>query len=268
MELASVNGHVTSASDATIPVVDSGVTHADGAFEVIRVYRGHPFELSGHLDRLALSVRNLRLGFQIDTEALAVEAKALLAERGAGSFEGCLRVVITAGGNRLLMTEPVPAWPDRAHLVSVTYSPTWILDGVKSLSYAPNMLAGRIAKEQGGNEALLVTPHGIVLEAPTSSIFYVLDDGVLSTPPLDEHILPSITRDLLVRSMNVRERRVTRDEILEASEAFLASTTREVQPVAAIDGIELGEPGSCTRDAMRALRSAIEEAVRLDPSAA
>jgi branched-chain amino acid aminotransferase len=260
-ELASVNGSVTFASEAGIPVSDSGVTHADGAFEVIRVYRGHPFELRAHLERLDLSVRNLRLAFQIDIEALAAEAEALLEERGGGSFEGCLRVVVTAGGTRVLMTEPVPVWPDRAHLVCVTYSPTRILDGVKSLSYAANMLAGRIAKEQGGDEALLVTPHGAVLEAPTSSIFFVLGDGILSTPPLDEYILPSITRDLLVKRMDVRERSVTRDEILTATEAFLASTTREVQPVATIEDIELGEPGPRTADAMQVLRSAIDEAV-------
>ena len=81
--------------------------------------------------------------------------------------------------------------------MSVTYSPTRLLDGAKTLSYAANMLAGRLAREQGYDEALLVTPHGRVLEAPTSSIFYVID-GELFTPPLDEHILASITRALVI----------------------------------------------------------------------
>ena len=77
----------------------------------------------------------------------------------------------------------------------VTYAPTRVLDGVKSLSYAANMLCTRLAQERGFDEALLVTPHGRVLEAPTSTLFWVDADGALCTPPLDEHILASITRD-------------------------------------------------------------------------
>ena len=81
--------------------------------------------------------------------------------------------MVTRGGRRLLLTEPMPAVAEIVRLESITYSPTRVLDGVKSLSYAANMLAGRLAREQGYDEALLVTPHGRVLEAPTSSIFWV-----------------------------------------------------------------------------------------------
>ena len=105
--------------------------------------------------------------------------------------------MLTRGGRRLLLTEPLPATPERIRLASITYSPTRILDGVKSLSYAPNMLASRLARERGFDEALLVTPHGRVLEAPTSSIFWIKDGNVL-TPPLDDHILASITRAVVI----------------------------------------------------------------------
>ena len=88
--------------------------------------------------------------------------------------------------------------PDTVALATVTYAPTRVLDGVKSLSYAANMLATRIAREQGADEALLVTPHGRVLEGPTTSFFYVLD-GALCTPPLEDRILDSITRPRAVR---------------------------------------------------------------------
>ena len=88
---------------------------------------------------------------------------------------------------------------------SVTYAPTRILDGVKSLSYASNMLAGRLAREQGFDDALLVTPHGRVLEAPTSSIFWVQGEEIL-TPPLDDHILASITRALVLQAAGALER--------------------------------------------------------------
>jgi branched-chain amino acid aminotransferase len=109
-----------------------------------------------------------------------------------------------------------------------------VLDGVKSLSYAANMLASRLARERGFDEALLVTPHGRVLEAPTSSIFWV-KDGELFTPPLSEHILASITRAVVVEVVGAQEAPCTLEQLLEADEAFLASTTREVHPIAAID---------------------------------
>jgi branched-chain amino acid aminotransferase len=108
------------------------------------------------------------------------------------------------------------------------------LDGVKSLSYAANMLATRLAVEAGFDEALLVSPHGRVLEAPTSSFFWV-KDGALFTPPLSEHILASITRGLVIDVAGAEERVCTLEDLDDADEAFLASTTREVQPVVAID---------------------------------
>jgi branched-subunit amino acid aminotransferase/4-amino-4-deoxychorismate lyase len=140
----------------------------------------------------------------------------------------------------------------------VTYVPTRVLDGVKSLSYAGNMLASRIAKERGFDEALLVTPHDRVLEAPTSSIFWVGEDGVLCTPPLDDHILASITRDKLFELLGAEERALTREGLLEAREAFLASTVREVQSVAVVEDREFPETGEVTRKAAAAFRAHVE----------
>jgi branched-chain amino acid aminotransferase len=138
----------------------------------------------------------------------------------------------------------------------VTYAPNRVLDGVKSLSYAGNMLASRLARERGFDEALLVTPHGRVLEAPTSSLFWADSDG-LWTPPLDEHILASITRDRVLQVCEVGERPLTTDELLAADEAFLASTTREVQSVAGVEDRDLGEAGPRTTAAAAALRENI-----------
>jgi len=119
------------------------------------------------------------------------------------------------------------------------------------------MLAGRLAQEQGAEDALLCTPHGRLLEAPTSSFFCVVD-GVLVTPPLSEHILASITRARVLEVASVSERPCTMDDLRAASEAFLASTTREAQSIAAIEDIELPE-GERTRETRAALRARIEE---------
>ncbi len=243
--LASVDGAITLASQATIPAADEGLLRGDGVFEVIRIYDGRPFAFEQHLRRLERSASNLRL--PLDLEAVRSDAHRLLAHAGGGPDHEQLRIVITRGGRRLLLTEPRPRSPERVRLGVVTYSPTRVLDGVKSLSYAANMLASRLARERGFDEALLVTPHGRVLEAPTSSIFWIKDGAVL-TPPLGEHILASITRAAVIEVTHAEERSCPMDELLAADEAFLASTTREVQPVAAVEEHSFGSSSPLTDD--------------------
>jgi branched-chain amino acid aminotransferase len=256
-DLASLDGHIGRASEATISITDDGLVRGDGVFEVIRVYGGRPYAMREHLDRIERSAANLRMP-PPERDLIAAEASALLEARGGSGFDGGLRIMLTAGGRRILVTEPLPAMPDRARLCFVTYSPPRILDGVKSLSYAGNMLATRLARERGFDEALLVTPHGRVLEAPTSTFFWVDPAGTLNTPPLSEHILASITRDRVLKVADVTERPCTMDDVREASEAFLASTLREAQSIAAVEDIELPE-GERTREAREALRARIAE---------
>jgi branched-subunit amino acid aminotransferase/4-amino-4-deoxychorismate lyase len=255
-ELGSLNGRIAPSDDLTIPVTDEGLLRGDGAFEVIRVYDGIAFALTDHLDRLERSGANLRLPDVFRSE-LESEIPELLDARGGTAFDGSLRIVITRGGRRLLLTEPAPAKPPGVRLGIVTYAPTRVLDGVKSLSYAANMLCTRLAQERGFDEALLVTPHGRALEAPTSTLFWVDSDGALCTPPLDEHILASITRDRIMRLLEVVERSCPTETLMAAGEAFLASTIREVQSIGAIEDVEFDE-GPRTREAAAAFRSHVE----------
>src|SRR5256885_382616 len=211
MELAVLDGAVLPVAEARIPVTDEGLLRGDGVFEVVRLYGGRPYALDEHLARMTHSAANLRLPF--DAGAVEADARALLDAAAPG--DALLRLVVTRGGHRLALLEPAPDYPPTLSLGYVEYVPTRVLDGIKSLSYAANMLAGRLAKERGFDEALLVTPHGRVLEAPTSSFFWVAADGALCTPPLDEHILASITRDAVLRLADVEERGIGADELLE-----------------------------------------------------
>src|SRR5436190_588250 len=167
-ELACLDGRIAPVEETFVPATDEGLIRGDGVFEVIRVYDGAPFALTDHLARIERSAANLRLELP-PTELLRDEALQLLAQRDE-RFAGALRIVITRGGRRLLLTEPLPpsSAADSVRLGVVTFSPTRVLDGIKSLSYAGNMLASRLARERGFDEALLVTPHGRVLEAPTT----------------------------------------------------------------------------------------------------
>ncbi len=256
-ELASVDGVISPTAAATIPLPDDGLYRGDGVFEVIRLYAGEPFALSEHLDRLERSAAIIEL--PVEREAIERELDALLAEFGTG--EAQLRIVLTRGGRRILLTEVLPERGTSARVATVTYSPTVILTGVKSLSYGANMQATRIAQARGADEAVLVRPDGIVLEAPTSSIFWVSPEGGLRTPAISTGILESITRAQIVRSLHVEEGEFTVDDLLGTREAFLASTVREVQPVAAIDGRELETPGPRTTEAAETFSRSLEQAL-------
>jgi branched-chain amino acid aminotransferase len=255
--LAIVDGTVMPAAQARIPATDDGLLRGDGVFEVVRLYGGRPYALDEHLERMTRSAHRLRLPF--DPAEVREDAAALLAAADAGDDQ--LRLVVTRGGTRLGIIEPLRPHPETVALATVTYAPTRILDQIKSLSYAGNMLATRLAQEQGADEALLVTPHGRVLEGPTSTLFCALGDepDALVTPPLDDHVLDSITRRRVIELTGARERPVTLDELLGAREACLASTTREVQAVRTVDGHALPyAPGPLTRAAQEAFRAAIE----------
>lgn len=253
--IASVDGAISSADEARIGVADDGLLRGDGVFEMIRLYGGRPSALAEHLDRLERSAAAIELS--LDRPRLEAEVAALIAE--AGSVDAGLRIVITRGGRRIALIEPIPNWTATTRVVTVTYSPTVILTAVKSTSYAANMQATRLAAARGGDEAVLVRPDGVVLEAPTSSVFWVSGD-TLRTPSIDSGILESITRARLVAALEVEEGELEVTDLRGAREAFLASTTREVQPISAVDGEPLPEvPGPRTREAIEAFERALRE---------
>ena len=253
MPLACLDGEIRESDELMIPVTDEGLLRGDGVFEVIRIYGGRPFALDDHLKRMERSAANIRLPFE--AQAMRVEVDALLEAAQPGDEK--IRLVATRGGRRIAILEPLPKPLPSASLACIEFAPVRTLDGVKSLSYAANMLAGRLAAEEGADEALLTTPHGRLLEGPTSAFFCVID-GELLTPPLSDHVLESITRGRILELVDVTERPLTRDDIQRMEEAFLASTLREVMPVHAIDGRELPAPGRLTLQAAERLRERIE----------
>jgi branched-chain amino acid aminotransferase len=257
MLLASVDGVIGPVEDARIPVTDEGLLRGDGAFEVVRLYAGRPFAMDEHLARLHRTCVGLRL--ELDHDRLVDELDALLL--ASGPADALLRVVVTRGGRRLAMLEELPAYGETARVGTVAYAPNRVLDGLKTLSYAGNMLATRLAREEGFEEALLVTPHGRVLEGPTWSFFWVSGAQVF-TPPLSDRILGSITRAHVIAACGAEEAVCTLDDVRAADEAFIASTVREVLPIAAVDDIELpSAPGPVTVDARDGLRRRIEAAL-------
>lgn len=253
-ELAVLDGVVMPSDQATIPATDDGLLRGDGIFEALRVYDGRPFGLEEHLQRLTRSAAGMSLEISISD----VERQVLQLIEARGDVNYQMRIVCTRGGHTLVLSETLPTFAASVSLALVEYRTTVVLDGLKTLSYGANMQANRLARERGHSEALLVTPEGQVLEAPTASIFWSPDGETLVTPPLGDSILDSITRNVLLENIAVEERPTTRDDILGATEAFLCASIREVQPVEAIDDHRLPVPGPLTAKAMQAYRGAVE----------
>lgn len=257
-----VNG---AESDGRIDVTDSSVLRGDGCFEVMRAYDGRVFAVDEHLARLEVSAAKLDITLPPRGElARWVEAAA------GDQPQGAIRVVVTRGS--AIPGEPqVPVVIVFAHQWSkgsdtVTLGPvpapwhsagaSWELSGAKVLSYAPNMAAGRAAKGQGFDDALLVTTGGTILEGPTFSVAWVCD-GVLETPGLELGILDSITRryvlDLAASvGIGVTEGSWELGRLEDADEVMAMSTIREVQSVTRV-GVLQFEAGEVTSLLARAL---------------
>ena len=220
------------------------IQRGDGCFEVMRVYGGHAFQSGPHLDRLERSAQMLDL--QTPDRA---DLDSWVEQVTAHGSEGLVRVMLGRGRNPgeelcVVMWQDVPYRADRIRLKVMTApwhsaGHAWDLAGGKTLSYAPNMAATRRAVREGYDEALLISEDGTVLEGPVFSVGWVTD-GVFETPSLDLWILDSITRRVVldvVTELEIpcREGRFDLSRMVEADEAMVIGTTREITPIVELD---------------------------------
>lgn len=239
-------------SDGRIPVTDSSVLRGDGCFEVLKAYRGRPFGLEDHLDRLQASATALEISLP-DRTALAEWIRQSAEESG----DCAVRVVVTRGASVPGVEDPARVivfahpWdvgdrPARLYPVMAPWHAAgvdWDLAGAKIISYAPNLAATRKARSHAFDDALLVTIDDLILEGPTFSVAWLVD-GVLETPTLELGILDSITRRHVLdiareHGLTVVEGQWPLSRLGEATEVMALSTIREVQPVAAVGDVEL-----------------------------
>ena len=270
-----VDGRVLDdAEEPVIRVDDHGFTVGDGVFEAVKVVDGVPFALSRHLRRLERSATGLGLP-PVDQDAVR-RAVADVLERRHLPF-GRLRITLTAGpapmgsgrtseGSTTLVVAAV-AGPQKTGPASVVTVP-WprnergAIAGLKTTSYAENVVALAYAHERGGEEAVFGNLAGHLCEGTGSNVFYAVD-GELRTPTLASGCLAGITRELLVEWCGVREVDEPLEVLQSADEVFLASTTRDVQPVARCDDRTWDGPGPLTQAAAETWRQ--REAEHPDP---
>ncbi|MFJ4900116.1 aminotransferase class IV [Streptomyces sp. NPDC088727] len=256
-----VNGELRDADDARVSVLDHGLTVGDGVFETVRTTGGKTFALTRHLDRLARSARGLGLPAPDLDEvrracAAVTDANPAVLGRLRITYTGGISPLGsdrgTAGPGLVVALGEVQRRPDTTAVITVpwTRNERGALTGLKTTSYAENVVALARAHERGATEALFANTVGQLCEGTGSNVFVVLD-GQLHTPPVASGCLAGITRALAVEWTGARETELPFDVLERAEEIFLTSTLRDIQAVHRVDGTELsGAPGPVTAKAM------------------
>ncbi|MER7503079.1 aminotransferase class IV [Nonomuraea pusilla] len=257
-----VNGELVDPAQATVSVFDHGLMVGDGVFETIKIVKGKTFALTRHLDRLALSARRMELP-EPDLDAITEGVARCLAAAPAWEL-GRVRITYTSGPGPLgsdrgdqgtttvVIVDEQKPFPDTAKVAVVPWprNERGALSGVKSTSYGDNAKALFHAKARGAGEAIFGNLAGDLCEGTGSNVF-VVRDGRLLTPTLASGCLAGVTRGLVLEWAGGEETDLPLSALYDAEEAFLTSTTRDVQPIRFVDDTELpAAPGPITTKAM------------------
>ncbi|MFF3913687.1 aminotransferase class IV [Streptomyces sp. NPDC001852] len=257
-----LDGGLRDLESARVSVFDHGLTVGDGIFETVKAVHGRPFALTRHLDRLTRSARGLGLPDPDQDEVR--EACAAVLEANPMPL-GRLRITYTGGHGPLgsdrgehgptlvVAVGETTRRPDSTAVITVpwTRNERGALTGLKTTSYAENVVALARAHEHGASEALFGNTVGQLCEGTGSNVFVVLD-GEIHTPPVASGCLAGITRALTVEWTGARETDLPLDVLQRADEVFLTSTLRDIQAVHRVDDRELSDtPGPVTAKAMQ-----------------
>ena len=274
MSVVWVDGVLVDEREARISPFDHGLLTGDGVFETMKVVRGQAFAARRHLDRLARSTAGMRLPCPPRETVLAAMADVIAAN---GWDAGRLRVTVTGGPGALgsdraaveptviVAGGPLPAWPAAADVAVAPWprNERGALTGIKSVSYGENVVALAYARDRHAGEALFANLAGNLCEGTGTNVFLGLG-GRLVTPPLSAGCLAGVTRELAMELVDVLEADVPMGALAEADEAFLTSSTRDVQPIRSVDGHRLPAcPGPLTEGAETAFKALLER--DLDP---
>jgi D-alanine transaminase len=279
-----LNGEILPAAEARLGIEDRGFQFADGVYEVIRLYDGHPFALRAHLERLWRSAVDIQLTPPLTTDALAFEIKRLI--RHSHADNGMVYVQLTRGVaprnhlfpedveptllfyTRTLASLPGPGEGEGIKLLAVP-DERWKRCWIKAISLLPNVLAKNAAVAAGADEAAFVD-LGFVTECSTSNLFAVIG-GKLVTHPIGTKVLAGVTRMHIIElaeqfGIEVDERAIREEEAPRAEELFITATIREVSWVSRWNDMYIGRGrcGSITAKLHRALKDRIAKEAALD----
>jgi branched-chain amino acid aminotransferase len=278
-----LNGRIVPVAQAHVSVFDRGLLYSDGVFETLRTYRGVPFALREHLDRLATSAEFLGIGRL--RRAWQRDIRALLRRNQLADRDAWLRITVTRGVGvptiappaRIQPTLIITTGPIDSSIatiqrmgVRVTLLPFarhGFLSEHKVLDYLPAVLGKTIAARHHAFEGLYVDEQGRITEGTTTNLFVWRRRQLLTPPAVG--ILPGVTRRMVIETaatagLRVRERSLTREDLLAADEAYLTSSLAEVVPITAVDAQPIGDGhvGQHTRQMQALYRQTVDQALR------
>lgn len=286
-QFVNVNGTITEAAHAVIPVYDHGFLYGEGVYEVFRTYGGEPFLYGRHMARLRTSAARIRLEVPFTDEDVLARCRATMTAAGLGPDgpDAYVRILLTRGVGEItydpaacpapslvIIAKPLPATPE-AHYdagVSVVLGedivrnhPESVSPLIKSNNLLNNALGMQQAIRAGAAEVILRNFRGELSECAQSNLF-IVKDGIVRTPPLDAGLLAGITRAFVLEVAQAEgiptEETTLRDaDLYEADEAFFTSTTKEIVPIVSVGSRTVGggTPGPLTRRLMAAFREAV-----------
>lgn len=277
-----LNGEFLPKNQARISPDDRAFLFADGAYEVVRAYRGHLFRAKEHWDRFDYSLKALRIPAPADTDFSAI-ASELLKRNNLTDAEATVYLQVSRGaaprkhafpaelkptvyGFAAPFANPVEKWAAGVKVITLP-DQRWARCDIKSVSLLPNVLANQQAQEAGAHEAVLIR-DGFAMEGSLSNFAAVMD-GVIHTAPRSNYILPGISRLVALGlcsalELPVKEFPVAEADLKCATEAMLFGTTNEVMPVVQINDRKVGDgqPGPLTRQLQQAFRNYVVECQR------
>ena len=267
-------GSLVPRDEALLSVLDHGFTVADGVFETLKVDHGVVFALGRHLRRLDASADALGLPAPVHSVIREAVDEVVTANAPILGHLARLRITYTAGVGPLgtgrepsapslvVAAAPMHPWPEATEVVVVPWvrNERSAIAGVKSTSYAENVVALRYAHERGASEAVFANTVGELCEGSGSNVFVVVGEEIL-TPPLSSGCLGGITRELVIEWFGAVERAMPIGILAEADEVFITSSTRDVHPVITVDRRRWSDAGPTSA----LLREEFAARARLNP---
>jgi len=284
----SIDFQSVPTAEASIPILDHGFLFGDSVYEVVRTWKGRLLYFAEHMQRLHGSAKGIRLPVPHADDKYRAEMQRMV--NLVGSQEGYVRLIITRGVGELelatqsctaqrsiMIAKPLKAWDAflyergcKLALVGVVRNSRRSTNpAYKTGNYLNNVLALDEAKAVGASEALMLNSQGKVTECTTSNVF-IVRDGVVITPPLDVGILSGITRAQVLLAchdlgLRCNEQAFGEQELRDADEMFITSTTRDVMPVTLLDDhpVANGKVGPVTKQLMAAYAKRCDKSVGL-----
>jgi len=255
MTTVYLNGEYKPLAEASINVLDRGFTFGDGVYEVIPVFNRKVFRLDQHLDRLNNSLQSIYMenplskdewltifNKLVDREEEVNQSIYLQITRGVTERDH--DISLADSPTIFVMSRPIVKKDLFSGIKAITHDDIrWNQCDIKAITLLPSVILRHKAKEQGAKEAILIR-DGMVTEGAASNLFLV-KDNIIYTPPKDNHVLPGITRDLVLeilsqKKMNYVEAPIAIEELMNADEIWITSSTWEIVPVIKLDNNPVG----------------------------